>query len=121
MITTRFSRANTPTMGEGYDPTLPRKEIKGLDANNLYGDAMSKFLPEKDFEWVVGEELQKINWLEQTDTQPIGYIVKVDLDYPEELHDKHNDLPLAPERIHVHDKMYSQKQVDIKSQYNIAR
>ena len=82
---------------------------------------MSKYLPEKGYEWVVGEELQNINWLEQTDTQPIGYIVKVNLEYPIELHDKHNDFPLAPERIHVHDKMYSQKQVDIKSQYSIGR
>ena len=121
MITTRYAKANTPSMGAAFDPTLPRGEIKGLDANNLYGHAMSTYLPEKGYEWVVGEELQNINWLEQTDTQPIGYIVKVDLEYPKELHEKHTDFPLAPERIHVHDKMYSQKQVDIKSQYNIGR
>ena len=106
MITTRYAKANTPAMGAEYDPSLPTIEIKGLDANNLYGDAMSKYLPEKGYEWVVGQELQSINWLEQTDTQPIGYIVKVDLEYPEELHEKHKDLPLATERIHVSDKLY---------------
>ena len=121
MITTRYARANNPNMGAAYDPTIPNSYIKGLDANNLYGDAMSKYLPEKGYEWVVGEELQNINWLEQSDTQPIGYIVKVDLDYPEELHEKHNDFPLAPERIHVHDSMFSERQVDIKAQYNIGR
>ena len=35
MITTRFSQGNTPNMGEGYDASLPRTEIKGLDAKNL--------------------------------------------------------------------------------------
>ena len=29
---------------------------------------------------------------------PVGYILKVDLEYPEELHLLHNDYPLAPEK-----------------------
>ena len=41
MITTRYSRANNEGMGELYDATKPASTIKGLDANNLYGWAMS--------------------------------------------------------------------------------
>jgi hypothetical protein len=64
-----------------------------MDANNLYGWAMSQPLPIRDFKWMSGEELEK--W------RNYGCILEVDLEYPEELHDKHNEYPLAPERTDV--------------------
>ena len=67
--------------------------IPYMDANNLYGWAMSQPLPIRDFKWTDGEELEK--W------RNYGCILEVDLEYPEELHDKHNEYPLAPERIRV--------------------
>ncbi len=108
-------------MGADYKPDQKKVWIKGVDANNLYGNSMMQSLPEKGFEWVPVDDLGKIDWLAQTDTQPIGYILKVDLEYPPELHVAHNDLPLAPERIHVTENMISPKQVTIRSQYNIPR
>ncbi len=66
MIPTRFSHANNELLGDQYDVNKPKSWIKGLDANNLYGWAMSQSLPLCDFTWVPQEDLQKINWLEQT-------------------------------------------------------
>ncbi len=62
-----------------------------LDANNLYGWAMSKPLPYKNFSWMGEEELSC--WEENP------CILEVDLEYPKELHDDHNEYPLAPEKL----------------------
>ena len=94
MISTRYGKANNPYMKD-YDPDLPTKFISYLDANNLYGWAMSKPLPTHGFRWMYEEELK--DW----ESQPC--ILEVDLKYPEKLHDLHNDYPLAPERVKVND------------------
>ena len=120
MISKRYAHANNPLV-EGYDSTKPRAYIKGLDANNLYGWAMSQPLPLSNFDWVEQVELQKIDWLAQTAEQATGYFVKVDLEYPPELHALHNDYPLAPERLQVRSEWLSPKLVDIKAKYNMAR
>ena len=78
-------------MEDKYDPNFPTKYIPYLDANNLYGWAMSKLLPTHGFEWINKEELS--NW------KNIPCILEVDLEYPQELHDFHNEYPLAPERL----------------------
>ena len=90
MISTRYSKTNNPYMGDKYDPNSPTKYIPYLDANHLYGWAMSKPLPTHGFEWMNEEDLN--NW------RNIPCILEVDLEYPQELHDLHNDYPLAPER-----------------------
>ena len=41
------------------------------------------------------------------DKNPIEYFLEVDLEYPEELHELHNDFPLAPEKIAVSSDMLS--------------
>ena len=61
-----------------------------LDGNNLYGWAMLKQLPTSGFEWMTDDELD--------DWKHLNCILKVDLEYPKDLHDLHNDYPLAPER-----------------------
>ena len=78
-------------MGEKYDPNSPTKYIPYIDANNLYGWAMSKPLPVNSFEWMTEEDLR--NW------RNIPCILEVDLEYPKELHDLHNDYPLAAEKL----------------------
>ena len=80
-------------MGKGFNPENPSKYLVYLDANNLYDWAMSKPLPTKGFKWMTKEELQ--DWNNHT------CILEVDLEYPEELHDLHNEYPLAPERLTV--------------------
>ena len=65
-----------------------------MDANNLYGWGMKQYLPEGDFKWLQPEEaitdVEEI--LKFIHNSTIGYIYVVDLEYPEELHDLHNDL-----------------------------
>ena len=67
--------------------------IQYLDANNLYGWAMSQKLPTGDFKWMTAKQLDK--WFEHP------CILEVDLEYLQELHDLHDDYPLAPERVTV--------------------
>lgn len=71
--------------------TVEPSYIQYLDANNLYGWAMSKALPTRGFKWMSDNELD--------DWKSIPCILEVDLEYPKELHDLHNDYPLAPESI----------------------
>ena len=64
-----------------------------LVANNLYGWAMCKKMPTHDFKWMNKKELS--NWRTES------CILEVDLECPKELHNLHNDYPLAPERLKV--------------------
>jgi hypothetical protein len=67
-----------------------------LDANNLYGWAMSQPLPHKEFQWFEGFTEEMAKTYESSDEY--GYFVECDLKYPTELHDAHNDYPLGPTR-----------------------
>ncbi len=88
-IMKRYSKANHKYLDD-YDPNIPSQHMY-LDANNLYGWAMSKPQPHKNFRWIKEEELK--SW----ESKPC--ILEVDLEYPKELHDLHNEYPLAPERL----------------------
>ena len=97
MVSKRFAKANNPQCPD-YDSTKPNKWIMYLDANNLYGWAMNQLLPVGGFQWV-SPELAEV--LATPDDGPEGYILEVDLEYPENLHDSHSDYPLAPEAMSV--------------------
>ena len=92
----RYAKANNKFM-KNFDPELKSSFIVYLDANNLYGWAMSKPLPVGGFEWMSEKELE--NWEEFVEEKGVGCILEVDLEYPAELHDFHNDFPLAPEKM----------------------
>ena len=99
IISNRYGEANNKYMKD-YDETKPSKFLMYLDANNLYGWAMSQKLPVHSFEDMTNEELENIfnnQILEVWEKTPC--ILEVDLEYPEELHDLHNDYPLCPERV----------------------
>jgi len=94
-ISHRYAKSNNKYMGEKYDADLPSKYITYLDANNLYGGAMSEPLPTHGFEWMADFELD--SWRQHS------CILEVDLEYPDSLHDMHNEYPLAPESLEVGD------------------
>ena len=102
--------ANNKYMGSDYDKNKASSYINYLDANNLYGLSMIQKLPYRNLKWddkITEEDI--INY----DNGRTGYILEVDLEYPKELHDLHNDFPLAPEVMNVKAKMLSEKQVEI--------
>ena len=96
-ISHRYAKANNPYLPESYDESKPTSYIMYLDANNLYGWAMSQYLPTGGFKWFKGH----IDVMSVSDESSKGYILEVDLEYPQSLHDLHNDYPLAPENIEV--------------------
>ena len=100
VITKKHAVANNP-MVDGYDESRPNNYLMYLDANNLYGWAMSQKLPEKHFDWMTEQQLQDFDVTAVPDDSDTGYILEVDLHYPPDVHDEHNDLPLAPESIAV--------------------
>ena len=80
-ISKRYAEANNKCM-ENYDPSKPSTYIQYLDANNLYGWAMSQPLPTHGFKWLGDLTVDSvINLLEKRKTNK-AYIFEVDLDYP---------------------------------------
>ena len=97
MISTRYAEANNPYMGDSYNREKETSYISYFDANNLYGYIMMDKLPYRGFKWMTREEME--NW------KTIPCALEVDLEYPKELHDLHNDLPLCPENIETKNKI----------------
>ena len=102
-IANRYGKANNKYM-KNYNPEEASKYIAYLDANNLYGWAMSQYLPTGGFEWLTEEEVDLSKYNDESEK---GLVLEVDLEYPEELHDLHNDYPLAAEKIKVTEDMLS--------------
>lgn len=103
MVSHRYSHANNSYLPD-YDPSKPSTYIISKDANNLYGWAMMQSLPIGGFRWLSDDELKLITADTLQNMSPNdgkGLLFDVDLDYPSELHDKHNHYPLAPEKLRV--------------------
>ena len=98
-ISKRYAEANNQYM-KTYNPQKPSTYIQYLDANNLYGWAMSQPLPTHGFEWVENITKSQVLKIIESNTNK-GYIFDVDLVYPKHLWEKHNDYPFAPELIKV--------------------
>ena len=93
----RYSKANNKYI-KNYDSKKENIFIQYLDANNLYGWAMSNLLPIGDFRWL---SEKNIKYYEKNPDQITSCTLEVDLEYPEELHDSHNDYLLATENVEV--------------------
>ena len=115
-IAKRYAKANNKYMND-YDPEKPSTFITYLDKNNLYGWAMSEYLPYEKFEWVKNvDELDVMSINKKSD---VGYFLEVDLEYPNELHELHNDYPLAPEKLAVSNNTLSVYCKKIADEYDI--
>ena len=67
-----------------FDPTKVSKFIMYLDENNLHGWGMSQYLPYGEFKWVKKVDNFDVNSISENSS--IGYILEVDIEYPDELH-----------------------------------
>ena len=105
-IANRYGKANNKYMKD-YDKNAQSKYIMYLDANNLYGWAMSQYLPTGNFRWMSDKEIDKIDLGKYKADGKKGLILGVDLEYPQELHNLHNDYPVAPEKLKVSNDMLS--------------
>ena len=99
IISNRYGEANNKYM-KGFNRKKLSKFLMYLDANNLYGGAMSMKLPTHGFKWLSSREMENIynNQVVQV-WEKTPCILEVDLEYPEKLHDLHNDYPFCPERV----------------------
>ena len=96
----RHAKANNKYMKD-YDENKESSFLIYTNYYNLYGKAMSEKLPVDGFEWVYDTEIDE-NFIKHYDEDSnAGYFIKADIKYPEELHNKHSDLPFLPERMKV--------------------
>ena len=115
----RYAKANNPHLHD-YDSDKETSYILYLDANNLCGWAMSQPLPVGGFRWkqTMPTEKQIMSWQAKRKT---GFILEVDLEFPQELHDKHNNYPLALETTQVLGDWYSPYQQALASELGLSK
>ena len=146
-VSKRYAKAKNPYTDPRRKLTDPTNTwIVYLDANNLYGAAMSMKLPHSNFEWlpdgqvwpmfkkyVLGKtedergyvtfDHDKLNaWLDkQSKDQDKGYILEVDFEYPDEIHELMSDYPVGVERRCVNEDELSNMQVDLATANGLHR
>ena len=114
-IAKRYAKSNKKYMNDS-DLEKPSTFITYLDKYNLYGWTMSEYLPYEEFNCLKNVNRFDVNSInEKSDT---GYFLEVDLEYPDELHELHNDYPLAPEKLAV-TNMFSKYCKKIADKYYI--
>ena len=114
-IANRYFKPNNKYLSD-YDKNKDSSYLIYLDANALYSWAMSQPLPTGGFKW-----LKKDKWNDiLKNKEGIGYFIECDLKYPEPLHDLHNDLLLAVEKLIVHDDLLSPFCKNLKEKFKLA-
>ena len=80
---------------------------------------MSQYLPYSGFKWLNQKEINDLCLNSISENSFIGYILEVDLEYPSELYDLHNNYPLAPEKLGISQNMLSNYYCNIVNEYGI--
>src|SRR5271156_5561519 len=100
-------------------PTPEDVFIMYVDANNLYGAALSQKLPIGSY--IEYPEPELIDW-KNIDTEGIhGYLLEVDLEYPQEIHNITQHFPLAAENRSITHDMLTPEMVLQHDQLNLIR
>jgi hypothetical protein len=141
MVVNHFAKANNPHLKEFYNPETEQSFIKFVDANNLYGFAMSQCLPTGGFKWVslkkglhtpfpaITDGADRFRTMQEwtddiiniNEEDSIGYMFQVDLEYPKNLRadEKHDNFPLAPESFKIEKDMLSTYQQELGDQLEV--
>ena len=94
----RYAVANNKYMSDKFDPKSESSYLQYLDANNLYGWVMSQPLPTGRFRWA-SIKLNEVGELAARTNK--RYLLEVNVSYPRELHNLHNDLTFLCERMEI--------------------
>ena len=113
-------RGGVSYINKRYSEASKNKHILYLDMNNLYGNAMSEYLPHSNSKWVKDINKVKQKLMNIKSNSSIGYILEVDLEYLQELHDIHNDYPLPPEKINIQKEWLSNYCLKTANKHNIT-
>jgi hypothetical protein len=114
-VSQKHIEANNKYMKD-YDDTKESSYINYLDANSLYGHAMTQKLPKGNLQW--SDDIKNADDILNYTNGDYGYFVEVDLEYPKEVHDLHKDYPLAPENIAVKADMVSPFTKELYTKYH---
>lgn len=119
IVAHRKGESNNKFM-DNFDKEKNQKFISYVDVINLYGFAMLQNMPYSGFRWINPEEynLQEYEKL-CNDNLNVGHILEVDLEYPEELHDLHNEYPFCPEHLKITEDMLSKYSKNIANKFKI--
>ena len=90
-ISNRYSKANKKYL-KLFERKQVSKHIIYLDTNILYCYAMSKFLPASGFKWIDPKDFELNKYISNSSN---GFVLEVDLEYPKELRELHNDYLLG--------------------------
>ncbi|CAG8492072.1 6627_t:CDS:2 [Scutellospora calospora] len=115
MACKRYFKANNPKIGKTFNPFKPTTWILYIDATNLYGWAMSQYLPIGNYKWEVSHKYLEDNPNEQkkylekilntkADAKR-GYFLNIKAHFPLKTHDYLSDLPPAVENMVVNKNM----------------
>ena len=96
-INHRYFKANNPYLGDDYKTELPTSYIHYVDSNNLYGWSMQSKLPTGGFRWLNNTEIADLDVMKIDSEGQKCYVLECDLKYSADIHDLHNDYPLAVE------------------------
>ena len=111
-------RGGTSYISKRHSKVSGENSIIYWDMNNMYGFAMIQPMPYCDFNFLT-KKINKFDLDYIRKNSSIGYILEEDLEYCSELHDKHNNYPLAPEKIEISSDMLSKYCSDIANKYEI--
>ena len=102
-------------MGDRFVESNENKQILYIDANNLYGLAMSQYLPTGDFKKmkfgcehysVLMNEIKE-DILSTPDDNEYGYFIECDLEYPAEIKEKTKNFPFCPYQTKADPNLFS--------------
>ena len=96
----KYVKANNKYM-KNHDKTKESIFLMYVDANNLYGKAISKKLPVDEFTWETDLSIFTDDFIKSYDLGYMIYIFYVDITYPKELYELHKNLPFLPDRLEV--------------------